>query len=244
MIVTFTDFGASGPYLGQVRAVFHQSAPGVPVVDLVADAPACDSRSSAYLLAALARDFPAGTVFLAVVDPGVGGDRLGLVLDLDGRKFVGPDNGLFEPAMRQAQSLRGWEIVWRPERLSATFHGRDLFAPIAARLAGGVAPGKAGCRPVAPTRRPDWPDDLAAVIYIDHYGNAITGTRAASLPPDALVAVGGRRLAAARTFGDVAPGAAFWYENSSGLVEFAVNGGRADAVLGIAIGCEFERVPS
>ena len=244
MIVTFTDFGVSGPYLGQVKAVLHRLAPGVPVVDLIADAPAFDPRSSAYLLAALARDFPAGTIFLGVVDPGVGGERGAVVVEVDGRRFVGPDNGLFEPVMRQGVKLRGWEIEWRPKTLSATFHGRDLFAPVAAQLACGANPGAAGCVSASPPRRPDWPDDLAAVVYVDRFGNAITGTRAATLPPDALIEIGGRRLAAARTFGDVAAGTAFWYENSSGLIEFAVNGGRADSVLGIGIGSVFDRVPS
>ncbi|MDA8231767.1 MAG: SAM-dependent chlorinase/fluorinase [Magnetospirillum sp.] len=242
MIVTFTDFGAEGPYLGQVKAVFHRIAPGVPVVDLVADAPAFDPRSSAYLLAALAPEFPAGTVFFCVVDPGVGGVRAAMVAGIAGRLFVGPDNGLFEPLSRRGGVVRAWEIVWRPERLSATFHGRDLFAPIAAHLAAGRAPETAGCEPVAFPTRPDWPDDLAAVIYVDRYGNAITGTRAAAMPPDAEIAIGGRTLRRARTFGDVAAGEAMWYENANGLVEFAVNGGRADQSLGVGPGSSFRLV--
>jgi len=244
MIFTFTDFGASGPYLGQVKAVLHRLAPGVPVIDLVADAPAFEPKSAAYLLAALIRELPDGAVVLAVVDPGVGGERKPVVVEAGGCRLVGPDNGLFEPAIRQAAKPRAWEIVWRPERLSATFHGRDLFAPIAARLAAGRTPTEAGCRAMAPPRRADWPDDLPSVVYIDHYGNAMTGTRAATLPPDALVAIGGVRLRSARTYGEVPAGAPFWYENSIGLVEFAVNGGRADQALPIAVGTEFERVPS
>jgi len=240
MIVTFTDFGSEGPYLGQVKAVFHRLAPGIPVVDLVADAPAFDPRSSAYLLAALAAEFPAGAVFFAVVDPGVGGARAPLVAEIDGRRFVGPDNGLFEPLMRRAAGLGCWEIVRRPERLSASFHGRDLFAPVAAALAAGQSPEAAGCRAVPPPFRPDWPDDLAAVIYADRYGNAWSGVRARALPADAVLDIGGRRLRRARTFADVPAGTAFWYENSSGLAEIAVNGGRAVDVLGIGVGQELD----
>jgi len=245
MIVLFTDFGPGGPYLGQLKAVLLDAAPGRPIVDLLDDAPAHDPMSAAYLLAALAGEFPAGTVFLAVVDPGVGGSRRPAVAEIDGRWFVGPDNGLFEPLLRRAQHARCWEIVWRPERLSASFHGRDLFAPVAARIATGEHPWDkphwheqpwAEPRPLELLRRPDWPDELARIVYIDRFGNAMTGMRAASLAEDAVFEVAGRRLARARTFGSVPPGTALWYENSSGLAEIAVNQGRADRALGLAVG--------
>lgn len=235
MIVMFTDFGADGPYLGQVEMAIRRTTPSLAVVNLVADAPRFDPRAAAYLLAALVAEVPAGTVILGVVDPGVGGSRRPVVVRVDGRWLVGPDNGLFEPLIRRAAAVEAWEIVWRPARLSSTFHGRDLFAPVAARLAGGMAPDQAGLRPVPPPRWPDWPDDLASVIYMDHYGNAWTGLRAAAVAGD-WIDVGGCRLKRAMTFGDVAAGAAFWYENSSGLVEVAVNGGRADCLPGIELG--------
>lgn len=240
LIATFTDFGLHGPYLGQVKAVFLREAPGVPVVDLLADAPAFDPRASAYLLAALAPEMPAGAVLFCVVDPGVGGARAALVAEIDGRFYVGPDNGLFEPLMRRAATVTCWDVRWRPERLSATFHGRDLFAPIAARLARGLPPEFAGCRPCSAPRRPDWPDDLAEIVYVDHYGNAFTGLRAATMPDDAVIVMAGRRIAKARTYGDVPPGAPFWYANSSGLVEVAVNGGSAADALHIRTGLALE----
>ncbi len=243
MIATFTDFGIQGPYLGQVRAVLHRLAPGVPVLDLLANAPAFDPRASAYLLAALAPELPVDTVFLCVVDPGVGTGRGALVAEIDGRRFVAPDNGLLELAWRRGGDLRCWEIAWVPERLSATFHGRDLFAPVAAHLAAGRTPEEAGCRAGAPSRRPDWPDDLGEIVYVDHYGNAMTGCRAAGLDPGAAIVVGGRRVAPARTFQDVPAGSALWYGNSCGLAEIAVNGGRADRELGLAVGTTFRVEP-
>lgn len=243
MIVLFTDFGLEGPYAGQVKAVLYRQAPGVPVIDLFADAPAHRPREAAYLLAAHAGEFHAGSVFVCVVDPGVGGARLPLVLDIDGRWLVGPDNGLFEPLLRRAARSRCFEILARPERLSASFHGRDLFAPAAAGLARGLSPAALGCRPVAPARRPDWPDDLAAIVYADRWGNMMTGLRAASLAPDARLAFGGRVVPRARTFSDVPPGAPLWYENSCGLAEFAVNQGRADRLLGGALGDEVAILP-
>jgi len=236
MIVLFSDFGLSGPYVGQVKAVFAEIVPSVPVIDLFADAPTADPRAAAYLLAAYDDVFPAGTIFFAVVDPGVGGARLPVILLADDRWYVGPDNGLMAVVARRAAATRVWEITWRPPHLSASFHGRDLFAPAVARLALGEAPpGKQ--RPDGLSEpKPDWPDDLAEIVYVDHYGNAFTGTRATKLSPQAKLAVGGRVLARARTFGDLEPGTAFWYQNSNGLAEIAVASGRADRTLGIGIG--------
>jgi len=218
-----------------VKAVLARDAPGVPVIDLFADAPAQNPRAAAYLLAAYAAWFPAPSVFLAVVDPGVGGTRAALAASADGRWYVGPDNGLFEPVLRRASEAQLWEITWRPEFLSASFHGRDLFAPAAALIARGEAP-QWEKRPVESARRPHWPDDLAEIVYVDRFGNAVTGLRAAVLSPDVRLGAGGRAIVRARTFSDVPAGAAFWYENANGLAEIAVNLGRADATLGLRIG--------
>ena len=237
MIVLFTDFGLQGPYTGQMKAVLHQMAPGIPIIDLLADAPAGNPKASAYLLAAYA----AGTTFLCVVDPGVGGTRPAIVLEADGRWYVGPGNGLFELVQRRAINPRSWDIDFRPERLSASFHGRDLFAPVAAMLARGEPP-PGQLREDGADRRADWPDDLCEIVYVDHFGNAMTGLRAAMLPPNARLAAAGRVLERERTFSDRPPGEAFWYENSNGLAEIAVNQGRADRDLGLSIGIPVEIV--
>lgn len=242
MIVLFTDFGLGGPYTGQVKAVLYRIAPQVPVVDLFADLPAGKPTPAAYLLAAYGAWFPPATVLLAVVDPGVGGTRAAVIIEADERWYVGPDNGLFELVMRRADQARSWEITWRPEALSASFHGRDLFAPAAGRLARGSMP--AGfARPCEISRYPDWPDDLAEIVYLDHYGNAMTGLRAALIPNYARLGVGGRVLPRGRTFSDFPAGQAFWYENSNGLAEIAVNSGRADADLDLAVGSAVTIIP-
>jgi len=235
MIVLFTDFGLAGPYTGQIKAVLAREAPDVPVIDLFADAPSRQPKPAAYLLAAYALGFPLSTVFLCVVDPGVGGARAPVVIEADGRFFVGPENGLFELVRRRASAVRIVEITWRPPQLSASFHGRDLFAPVAAMLARG-APPPGETRPPEFGRKPDWPDDLAEIVYIDHYGNAMTGLRAATLSPAAILSIAGQRIARARTFSGVGEGEALWYENSNGLAEIAVNLGRADAALGLKLG--------
>ena len=237
MILLFTDFGVAGPYQGELRAALLRTAPEVPVVDLMADAPSFRPDLAVYLLAALADTAQMGDVLLAVVDPGVGGDRAPLALRVDGRWLVGPDNGLFEFVLRRGRTVAPFEIVWRPDRLSASFHGRDLFAPVAARLARGD---RAGLVAATPTRFGDWPDDLPAVVHVDRYGNAVTGLRAAHLPPGSGLAVAGRRLPSARTFGDVPRGEPFWYGNSSGLVEIAANAADAATLLGLAPGSPVE----
>jgi hypothetical protein len=235
MIVLFTDFGLAGPYTGQMLAVLARDAPEAPAISLFADAPAGQPKPDAYLLAAYAAWFPVDTVFLAVIDPGVGGARRALIVEADGRRYVGPDNGLFELVLRRAAASRAWEITWQPPGLSASFHGRDLFAPVAARLAAGTDPASLG-HAVTPLREAGWPDDLAEIVYIDHYGNAMTGLRGGSVPATARILVAGHTVAPARTFSAVAEGTAFWYVNSNGLVEIAVNRGRASEVLGLGMG--------
>jgi S-adenosylmethionine hydrolase len=244
MIVLFTDFGLAGPYTGQMIAALQQTAPEVPVISLFADAPAGAPKPAAYLLAAYAAWFPAGSVFLCVVDPGVGSDRRALIVEAGGRLYVGPDNGLFELVLRRATAPRCWEIAWRPPTLSASFHGRDLFAPVAARLARHERPDAVGCA-ITPPAQPDWPDDLGEIVYVDHYGNALTGLRGGALAHTARLVVGrerrGERVPHATVFSAAPAGLPFWYVNSNGLVEIAVNGGRADRLLDLAVGSPVAR---
>jgi S-adenosylmethionine hydrolase len=235
MIVLFTDFGPSRLYTGQVRAALERDAPGVAVIDLVDDAPAFRVQGAAYLLAALTQAFPPETVFFSVVDPGVGGARLPAVVRAGEQWFVGPDNGLFEIVLRRCQRPSAWHITWAPARLSASFHGRDLFAPVAAALALGRPVPGTPCT-VEALRRLDWPDDLAEIIYIDAYGNAITGLRASAIPADAGLRAGEATIARARTFCDVPEGGFLCYENANGLIEIARNQGRAADALGLVPG--------
>jgi len=236
MIALFTDFGWEGPYVGQMKSVLARAAPGVPVIDLMHDAPSFSPRPAAYLLAALLDHLPQGAVVCGVVDPGVGSDRPAVVVHVDGRSLVGPGNGLFAIATRRARTAVAERLTREPVHLSASFHGRDFFAPTAARLARGesvpAAPVELDGLPGA-----DWPDELAEVIYIDGYGNAMTGLSAERLGGAPLLA-GGRRLRCVRTFSDGAPGEAFWYPNSIGLAEIAVNQGSAAADLDIEIGSQ------
>lgn len=233
LIALFTDFGPFGPYLGQMRLVLAGCAPGYPVVDLLNDAPAFDPMASAHLLAALTPNLPRASVLLGVVDPGVGTRRSPVALQADERWYVGPENGLFDVVAARAEQADWHDITWRPDTLSSSFHGRDLFAPVAGHLARGGEPAQR-LSPRTMTTRDD--AGRAAVIYIDAYGNAMTGLRAQAWPADIALMAATRRLPRAETFGAVAPGEAFWYVNSLGLAEIAVNQGSAADRLGLVVG--------
>jgi S-adenosylmethionine hydrolase len=235
MIFVFSDFGVNGPYSGTMRSAVMRHAPDVPICDLMCDAPDRNPKAAGYLLAALKREFQSGDVVLAVVDPGVGSARRGVVVKADGVSYVGPDNGLFEMIVRHAKDASIEVIDWMPDDASASFHGRDIFGPVAAWLATGQTFASHQIRlsdRFAPPK--DWPDELAEVIYVDPYGNLMTGLSARS--GDEKIEINGHIVSGARTFSDVPQGSAFHYRNSIGLCEIAVNCGRADKSMNAVIG--------
>ena len=239
LIALFTDFGLLGPYHGQMRAVLAAAGIAQPVIQLMADAPRFDPRASAYLLSALSTGMPEGTLFISVVDPGVGGERRPIVVEDSGQWFVGPDNGLLSQVAKRSGKGKVEVIEWRPETLSASFHGRDLFAPVAASICRQeYVP---GCS-ISPDSMvgAEWPVDLEEIVYVDAFGNAITGIRASSYSDLDTLCVGGARIPHAHTFSDVAVGTPFWYENSQGLIEIAVNQGSASEQLDIGVGSPVE----
>jgi len=234
-IALVTDFGTSGPYVGQVKLRLSGLISHIPVIDLVSDLTAFRPDLAAYLLPALVRDVPARTLYLCVVDPGVGGDRAVLAVKADGKWYIGPDNGLLALIARRAKELQVLRLDWRPRELSGSFHGRDLFAPVAAMLCDGKVPASTEIDPGEMVGK-DWSNELSCLIYVDQYGNLMTGLRGPSLDPGAILQAGGLDLGFARTFCEVPCGQAFWYENAFGLVELAVNQGRAESLLGLGPG--------
>ncbi|WP_340121993.1 SAM-dependent chlorinase/fluorinase [Methylobacter svalbardensis] len=235
-VVLFTDFGPYGPYAGQMESVLRRMAPNVTVINLLSNAPTADPRLSSYLLASLRHSFPVNSIFLTVVDPGVGGQRKAVVLQADGQTFVGPDNGLLNTVAVQAQNTQWAEIIWQPEQCSMSFHGRDLFAPVAAKLSINAADDL--LRPFDRNDLSEWPQDLAAVIYFDYYGNALTGLRYCAAFFDKVLIINGFAIKQADTFGAVEEQQAFWYKNSSGLIEIAVNKGRAEQQMALTLGMQ------
>jgi S-adenosyl-L-methionine hydrolase (adenosine-forming) len=240
IITMLTDFGTADGYVGEMKGVLLADAPGAQIVDISHDVPAHDIELGRLALARYWRRFPAGTTHLAVVDPGVGSNRAAIAVSSHGRFLVGPDNGLLSPALLMPDA----RVVALPVAASAspTFHGRDVFAPVAARLATGTRLDDLG-QPVSEpvihrTPEPHRAADgsvVGQVIAIDRFGNAITnlvGNRAGTLT------IAGRGFPVSRTYADIEPGAAGAVVGSTGLIEIVVRDGRAGDVLRIVKGAE------
>lgn len=231
-VFLFTDFSVSGPYTGQVIAAVMQHDARIPVVDLMHDAPLMRPDLAAYLLPAVCGVLADDAVVVAVVDPGVGSERAALIVDTERGTFVGPDNGL----LSRLPSIQAVSVIdWRPLELSASFHGRDLFAPVASRVALGEP---LASHPIKTDQMVggDWPATRHEIIYIDGYGNGVSGIDGKKIREINRITIKGRRIPSAETFSCVPFGELFWYRNSLGLIEVAQNGGSAADVLSLALG--------
>lgn len=238
IITLLTDFGTADGYVGEMKGVLLSLAPDVRVVDITHDVPPQDVESGRLALARVWRRFPAGTVHLAVVDPGVGSARRALAVESEGRFLVGPDNGLLSPALLLG-GARAVELSV-PPHASATFHGRDVFAPAAAKLALGTPiDSLGGSVDDAIVRRTPEPRRLGdggisgEVIAVDRFGNAITNLLSLR---GGNVEVSGQTLPVRRTYAEVATGCAVAVVGSSGLIELAVREGSAARELGLERG--------
>lgn len=235
MIQIFSDFGAQDIYVGQVKSAIMLHSQNCSVLDLFHEAPQFCPLPAAHLLAALSDRFDVGSVCLAVVDPGVGSAREGLVMLADDVWYVGPDNGLLSVVAARSRMVELWRIRWVPENCSNSFHGRDIFGPIAAWIDKGEFPhGKLIDTASMDIRFGD--RDLNELIYIDHYGNAMTGMRGEQVAGAHVLNVDGHIITKARVFSEVTQGELFWYVNSIGLVEIAANMSSAAQLLNLQIG--------
>lgn len=234
-IACLTDFGTRDWYAGTLKGVLLSRAPGIPILDLSHDIPPYDVRAGALALAAAAPWFPRRTVFLAVVDPGVGSDRALLAAEADGRYFVGPDNGLLMLALTQARRRRIVHLArpryWLPG-VSRTFHGRDILAPVAAHLARGGSLLALG-PPVRPRVPLPWPAPqrtgrrwAGRIVHIDAFGNLITNLPG-SAASGSVVRCRGRRVPVVSSYAAGRAGRLAAVVNSLGLVELAVPGASA-----------------
>jgi S-adenosyl-L-methionine hydrolase (adenosine-forming) len=246
LFLLLTDFGAGSGYPAQMKGVLLSGVPGAGVVDLSHEVAQYDVLAGALLLEATLPWFPGEAIAIAVVDPGVGTSRRALcVVDAGGRRILAPDNGLATPFL--GAGARAWAIEEGravPPARSATFHGRDLFAPAAVYLARGGDPGGLGAEVTDPVRL-DWPAAQAGggevrgtSLAADPFGNLVTSIRAADLRGAAVreATAGGHPARWVRTFGDGAPGELLAMIGSGGRVEIAVREGSAAARLGAVRG--------
>ncbi len=262
LIALFTDFGTRDAYVAQMKGAVFTIHPGARLVDLNHEAGRFDIRGAAYLLAASAAFFPARTIVVAVVDPGVGSARRPIMLQTDRDKwFIGPDNGLFTEVIGR-EGLRTAAVLDRPAYfrsvdISATFHGRDIFAPIAAHLAAGVSPERLGSpmSDVVTLSRtlPRQSDGalIGEIIHIDHFGNVVTNLTpewlcGLSLPPRAFCIHRAKSYAVqmVNTYAEGDSGHLLGLINSDQYVEFAIAEGSAESRLSAAVGDAIELRPS
>ena len=235
MIALFSDFGVTDPYVGLMKAAIYKQASNCSVIDVCHTLPVFNPNSSGRLLQMMVKDLPSNFVILAVVDPGVGTKRHALWLEIDGRHFIGPDNGLFARLVNASNEIRARVIDYDSTKVSASFHGRDVFAPAAAVLANGQQIDSVAID-ASKLVGLDWPEELNEIIYIDHYGNAMTGISANQLTQDAKIKIKDKELCYVRTFGEAKENKMFWYENSLGLVELSLNSKNISKILNIRLG--------
>jgi S-adenosylmethionine hydrolase len=243
LVTLLTDYGAGSGYPAQVKGVLLAALPDARLVDVSHEVPRHDVLAGALLLEACVPWFPRGAIHLAVVDPGVGTARRALVVvDPEGRRFVAPDNGLLTaflgPGARVHAVAPGGAL---PPPRTATFHGRDLFAPMVVHLARGEDPGALGPVVEDPVRLP-WPaaevsagEVRGEALAADPFGNVVTSIRESDLPAGSAVArveVDGQEARWVRTFGDGRPGELLALVGSGGRVELAVREASAAAHLG------------
>jgi S-adenosylmethionine hydrolase len=255
-ITLTTDFGTADWFVGAMKGVLAARAPQARVVDLTHGVPPGDIRAAAFALRSGCAWFPPRTVHVVVVDPGVGSARAGLAVRTARYDFVGPDNGVLSWALerervRSVRAIRNENLLLQP--VSATFHGRDVFAPAAAHLAAGGAFSQLGPSLARYARLP-WPEIrptrsgwVGEVVHVDRFGNAITNLPApAAGTSGAAWAVrweGGGSCRLEACYAAVGSGEPVGVAGSTGFVEIAVNGGRACDRLGLRVGVVVELAP-
>jgi S-adenosylmethionine hydrolase len=252
MIITLTtDFGLADPFVGVMKGVILGIAPDAQLVDLTHETHSYDIMEAALILESSYRYFPSGTVHLIVVDPGVGSDRRAMVATANDHYFVAPDNGVLSLILGTegaASMNRAFEITNKSlflGSISRTFHGRDIFAPVAAHLAKGTPLESVGPRIVDfvklsfPAPRLQGDCLLGTVLRIDKFGNIITNLRRTALGQEFLIRVAGLSITKlCGSFSEAKPGEVFAIEGSTGLIELALNQDSAAERLKVGRGAE------
>jgi S-adenosylmethionine hydrolase len=254
VVTITTDFGHQGPFVATIKGRILSRLPSARIIDVTHEVPVYWPAEAGFWLARAYGYFPAGSVHVAVVDPGVGTNREIVGVVADGHLFLAPDNGLLAPIVARAKAvsihrldLEAARTRFKLPTVSATFHGRDIFAPIAADLAGGRAePSDLGPKMQATELVPSWVDDPAVVdgqvsgvvITIDHFGNLITNIDAELVARFSrpVVRTGGHSFPLLRTYGDVRPGEFLALVNSFGVLEIARAEQSAAEALGLGRG--------
>ena len=253
VIGLLTDYGTQDSYVAELKGAIYAIAPDARVTDLTHQVPSFDVREGSYLLGRAASQFPSGTIFVAVVDPGVGTERRAIaILTAKGKFFVGPENGVFTRIYEDEGPCVVRELTerryWRAPGTSTTFHGRDIFGPVAAHLSRGASIDALGPRVDAPVRLAttaavrDGDAVIGEIIHVDVYGNCSTNIPA-SLIGDGVFEVAGRRFPRKSTYAGVPEGSPVLVIDSEGRVELALNMGNLGAAFGWKAGSPIRLTP-
>jgi len=256
VIGLFTDYGWDDPYVAQLKGVILTVNPGARLLDITHSVTPFNVTEGAWLLDQCAEEFPAGTIFVAVVDPQVGTERDPILLETaKGKFYVGPDNGLFTQVLAREGFSKAWKLdkpeFFRSGDMSRTFHGRDIFGPVAAHLAAGTDPERLGT-PIKtlvllPDKEPTFSGGLITVqvLHIDRYGNVILNLPSGSDMAEKLkegnlvkISIGKESYSAplVKTYGEVEKGRLLLLYGGSGLLEIGVNQGSAARQLKVESG--------
>jgi S-adenosylmethionine hydrolase len=242
MIITvLTDFGTADSYVAEMKGVLLARAPSATIVDISHQIAPGDIRAAQYLLGRTWKAFPEGAVHLAVVDPGVGSDARAIGAEINGQRFLAPDNGLLSFLPREGRFFS----LPIPPGAAPTFHGRDVFAPAAAALANGRWLAELGS-PITdpyysplPTPHSDGVAIVGEVIYVDRFGTLVSNIPPSAVEPGVRIRVGETEVGPLRrTFADAPRGALVAFGGSGGTVEIAVRDGSAARLLGVGVGAE------
>lgn len=242
-VTLLTDFGTADYYVGAVKGAILSVNPEAVIVDLTHEIPPRDIAAGAFTLLAAYKTFPAGTIHVGVVDPGVGSTRRPIIVRANEQFFIGPDNGIFTYIYDREPSRQVFHVsaekYFRPDP-SSTFHGRDIFAPVAAALSNGVKPRKFGPKISDAVRLPvslepevlKNGDVRARIIHIDRFGNCVTNITRDLVKPNASLRVNSKTIRNFRNFyGEESGNAPFAIWGSAGFLEISVNGGSAADIL-------------
>ena len=256
VVSLLTDFGLKDSYVAEMKAVILSLCPRASLVDITHEVEPFNLRAAAYLLSRAAPWFPRGTVHLAIVDPGVGGGRKPLIVEAEGAVFVGPDNGILLPAARKLGLKRVYEIRSEklPKRFTEVFHGRDIFAPTAARLACGVKPSSLGVETsefveeVIPQAKILEGKIRGEIVYADRFGNLVTNIgrkllEAFNVKPGSLLKVSFKERKALtvrflQAYSQAEVGELLTLVGSWGTLEVSANQAKASEKLKVGVGEE------
>ncbi len=249
IVALLTDFGLQDVYVGVMKGAIAKINPQLQVIDLTHDIPPQDLLAARFALLNAYRYFPENTVYIAVVDPGVGSDRRGVAIQFPQGFLVGPDNGIFTGILDASPAIKAVELsnskYWLTPNPSNTFHGRDIFAPVGAYLAGGIALESLGntisleslVTLFLPALQVTETSITGCIQYCDRFGNLIT-----NIPVDLIgdkdwkIEITKQKIPLAKTYSDVARGKPLALAGSHGYLEIAVNGGSAKQELQITVG--------